>query len=159
VAIERWEPFREMVSLRDAMNSLLQESFIRPTLAMADGGSVALPWDIAETEDEFVIRASMPGVRPDDVQIMVHGDTLTIRGECKAEEERKDQHWHMRECRHGSFQRSATLGAQVNADMAQACFDNGILTLHLPKSEVAKPKQIKITSTHPAQVSQTPTKK
>jgi HSP20 family protein len=138
-----------MVSLRDAMNSLMQESFVRPVGMLADGGAMMLPLDITETENEFIVKASLPGVRPEDVQITAHGDTLTIRGEMKAEEERKDQHYHLRERRYGQFQRTVTLSTPISADKAQAHFENGVLTLILPKAEEAKPKQIKVTPTAP----------
>jgi HSP20 family protein len=144
MAIQRWEPFREMVSLRDAMNSLLQESFVQPTGQLADGGPAMLPLDISENENEFVVKASLPGVRPEDVQITAHGDTLTIRGVMKDEEEKKDEHYHLRERRYGQFQRTVTLSTPISADKAQARFENGVLTLILPKAEEAKPKQIKI---------------
>ena len=149
MAIQRWEPFREMVSLRDAMNSLLQESFVRPSGMPADGSPAMLPLDISENENEFIVKASLPGVRPEDVQITVHGDTLTIRGEIKAEEEKKDEHYHLRERRYGQFQRTVSLSTPIVADKAQAQFENGVLTLTLPKAEEAKPKQIKIGSTGP----------
>ncbi len=144
MAIERWDPFRDVVSLRDAMNSLLQESFVRPGGASAAGGSATLPVDVAETENEFVVKASLPGLKPEDVQITVHGDTLTIRGETQAEEEKKGETWHLRERRYGSFQRSLSFGTPVDSDKADARFENGQLTLTLPKSEAAKPKQIKV---------------
>jgi len=144
MAIERWDPFREMVSLRDAMNTLLQESFVRPGGAGSPGGAVSLPLDVSETENEFVIHASLPGIKPDDIQITIHGDTLTIRGESKAEEEKKGQTWHLRERRTGSFTRSVSLGIPIDADRAQTKFDHGVLTLTLPKAEAAKPKQIRI---------------
>jgi HSP20 family protein len=144
MAIERWDPLHEAVSLRDAMNSLLQESFIRPGSFRSQDGLGTLPLDIGETKDEYVIKASLPGVRPEDVQITVHGDTLTIRGESRAEEEKSGRAWHLRERRSGVFQRSVALVSPVDADKAQAQFDHGVLTLTLPKSEHAKPKQIKI---------------
>jgi len=144
MAIERWEPFREAISLRDAMNTLLQESFVRPGGLSAPYGPAALPLDISETEDAFVVKASLPGVKPEDVQITVQGDTLTIGGESKAEEENKGEHWHVRERRFGSFQRSVALATPVNSDQAQAHYEHGVLTLTLPKSEAAKPRQIKI---------------
>jgi HSP20 family protein len=152
MAIERWDPFREAVSLRDAMNSLFQESFVRPAAMAAQGGSAALPLDVYETENEFVIKASLPGVKPEDVQITVQGDTVTIRGESKAEEEKKGDQWHLRERRFGAFHRSVSLGTPVNADKAQAQYENGVLTLTLPKSEAAKPRQIKIGATSQGQV-------
>jgi HSP20 family protein len=149
MAIQHWEPLREMVSLRDAMNSLLQESFVRPVGLMGNGAAL-LPLDIAETEDEFIVKASLPGVRPEDVHITARGDTLTIRGEMKAEEEKKGEHYHLRELRQGRFQRSVTLSTPISADKAQAQFENGILTLKLPKAEEAKPKEIKIGGRAPA---------
>ena len=149
MAIQHWEPLREMVSLRDAMNSLLQESFVRPVGLMGNGAA-ALPLDIAETEDEFIVKASLPGVRPEDVHITAHGDTLTIRGEMKAEEEKKGEHYHLRELRQGHFQRTVTLSTPISADKAQAQFENGVLTLKLPKAEEAKPKEIKIGGGAPA---------
>jgi HSP20 family protein len=144
MAIERWDPFREMISLRDAMNSLFQESFVRPGGALAASGATALPLDVSETENEFVIKASLPGVKPEDVHITVHGDTLSIRGESKAEDEKKGQNWLVRERRLGAFQRSVALHAPVNSDKAHAQYDHGVLTLTLPKAEEAKPRQIKI---------------
>ena len=109
-----------------------------------------LPLDIAETEDEFIVKASLPGVRPEDVHITAHGDTLTIRGEMKAEEEKKGEHYHLRELRQGHFQRTVTLSTPISADKAQAQFENGVLTLKLPKAEEAKPKEIKIGGGAPA---------
>jgi HSP20 family protein len=152
MAIERWDPFREVVSLRDAMNTLFQESVIRPVgAAMSAAGQGALPLDVRETENELIISASLPGVRPDDVQITVHGDTLTIRGESQVVEEKKGEQWHLRERRVGAFHRSLSLAAPIDADKAQAHFENGVLTLILPKAEEAKPKQIKVGGQAPAQ--------
>ena len=156
MAIQVWDPFREMVSLHDAMNSLLQDSYVRPGSKLADGGPAMLPLDISENENEFVVKASLPGIRPEDVQITAHGDTLTIRGELKAEEEKKDEHYHVRERRFGQFQRTVRLSAPIIADKAQAQFDNGVLTLTLPKAEEAKPKQIKVGGQASAQGGQAP---
>jgi len=154
MAIDRWDPFSEAVSLRDAMNSLLQESFIRPGSRLAQDGSASLPLDVSETENDFVIKASLPGVNPDDVQITVQGDTLTIRGENKFEEEKKGEHWHLRERRFGTFQRSLVLGSPVVADKAQAHYEHGVLTLTLPKAEESKPRQIKINGPAASQIGQ-----
>jgi HSP20 family protein len=146
MSIERWDPFRDVISLREALNSLVAESFVRPGGPPATGGAATLPLDVAETEGEFVIKASLPGIKPEDVQITVHGDTLTIRGESKAEEEKKGTHWHVRERRVSSFARSLSLGVPIHADAASAHFDNGVLTLTLPKTAEAKPKQIKVAA-------------
>jgi HSP20 family protein len=152
MAIERWDPFREAVILRDAMNSLLQESFVRPGGLAAPNGPATMPLDISETEDAFVVKASLPGIKPEDVQMTVQGDTLTIRAESKAEEEKKGEHWHLRERRFGSFQRSVSLATPVNSERAEARYENGVLTLTLPKSEAAKPRQIKIGGATRSQV-------
>lgn len=152
MSIERWEPFQEAVSLRDAMNSLLQESFVRPGGVSPQSIASRLPLDIGETENEFVIKAALPGVKPEDVHITVHGDTLTIRGESKAEEVKKGEQWHLRERRFGAFQRSVALATPVNSDAAQAHFEHGVLTLTLPKSEAAKPRQIKVNGSAHGQV-------
>jgi HSP20 family protein len=146
MAVEYWAPFRDAVSLRDAMNTLFQDSFVRPGNAAAQNAYAALPLDVCETEHEFVIKAALPGVNPDDVEITVHGDTLTIRGESKADDEKKGEHWHLRERRFGAFQRSVALATPVNSEKAQANYDLGVLTLTLPKAESAKPRQIKINS-------------
>jgi len=152
MAIERWDPFQEAVSLREAMNSLLQDSFVRPGAGGPQGGFSALPLDICETENDFVIKASLPGVKPEDVDITVQGDTLTIRAESKAEEDKKGEHWHFRERRYGGLQRSVSLAAPVDSDKAQAHYEHGVLTLTLPKSEAAKPKQIRIGGASQGQV-------
>jgi len=152
MSIERWDPFREAISLRDAMNSLLQESFVRPGGMQGQNGLGTLPLDVTETENDFVVKASLPGVKPEDVQITVHGDTLTIRGESKAEDEKKGEHWHLRERRYGSFQRSVALSTPVNSDQAQAHYEHGVLTLTLPKSEAARPRQIKVSGALQPQV-------
>jgi HSP20 family protein len=144
MAVERWDPFREAVSLSDAMNTLFRESFVRPSGGAGHNGLAALPLDVAENENEFVVKASLPGVKPEDVQITVHGDILTIQGESKFEEEKKGDRWHLRERRVGSFHRSVSLPTAVNSDKAQAQFEHGVLSLTLPKSEGAKPRQIKI---------------
>jgi len=144
MAIQRYEPYREMISLRDAMNSLLQDSFVRPLSMLGEGNAMMLPLDVVEDENEFIVKASMPGVRPEDVHITVHGNDVTMRGEIKADEERQDSHYHIRERRYGMFQRTVSLTTPISPDKAQAHFENGVLTLTLPKAEEAKPKEIRI---------------
>jgi HSP20 family protein len=148
MTIERWaDPFRDVVSLREAMNALLQDSFVRPgTGGQTAGGQAGFPIDVAETDNEFIVSAALPGVKPDEVQITVHGDTITIRGETKAEEEKKGKHWLLRERKHGVFQRSFSLAAPIDSGKASARFEHGVLTLTIPKAEQAKPHQIKINS-------------
>ncbi len=135
MAIDRWDPFREAVSLSDAMNLLFRESFVRPSNGAAQGGAPAtLPLDVSENENEFVVKASLPGVKPEDVQITVHGDTLTIQGESKFEEEKKGERWHLRERRFGSFQRSLSLATPVNSEKAAGRLRARGLDAHPPES-------------------------
>lgn len=144
MAMERWDPLREMMTLREAMDRLFQESVVRPTSSFIAGAAHgAAPIDIAETADGYVVNATVPGLRAEDIQITLKGDTLSIRGERKGEEERKDQNWLIRERRSTSFYRSVTLPTPVNADQAQARYENGVLTLTLPKAE-AGVKQIPV---------------
>ncbi len=144
MAFELWDPFREAVSLRDAMNSLLQESFVRPGNNHPQTGGFSLALDVAENENDFLVTASLPGVKPEDVQITIQGDSLTIRGESKTEQEKKGERWHLRERRLGAFQRSLSLGTPVDSNKAHADFEHGVLTLTLPKAEASKPRQIKV---------------
>jgi HSP20 family protein len=145
MAGERWsEPFRDVVSLREAMNALFQDSFVRPAGGQG-AGHAGFPIDVAETDNEFVLHAALPGVKPDDVQITVHGETVTIRGQSKVDEEQKGKHWLLRERTHGTFQRSLALTAPIDSTKAVARFEHGILTLTLPKAEQAKPRQIKVS--------------
>lgn len=149
MTIERWDPFRDVVSLRDAFNTLLQESFVRPERLPSGGGAMTLPLDISETPEAFVVRASMPGIKPEDVQVTIHGDTLTIQGETSEVKEEQNGTWHLRERRQGTFRRMVTLSVPVDADRATAEHEHGVLRLTLPKAESARPKQIKVGASAP----------
>lgn len=140
--LTRWEPAREMMTLREAMDRLFDDAFTRP-LSIRDGWS-APAIDMYQTDDEIVVKASLPGFKADDVQINITGDVLTLRGEMKHEEEKKEKAWHLREQRSGSFERSVALPTEVVADRANADFENGVLTITLPKAEEAKPKTIMV---------------
>ncbi len=138
----RWEPAREFMTLREAMDHLFDDAFTRP-LSLRDGWSVPAI-DMYQTDDEVVVKASIPGFKAEDVQINVTGEILTLRGEVKREEEKKDKAWHIREQRWGSFERSVAMPTAVVADKAKAEFENGILTITLPKAEEVKPKTITV---------------
>jgi HSP20 family protein len=132
-----------MMTLREAMDRLFDDAFTRP-ISLRDGGWTSPAVDMYQTDDEVVVRAALPGFKADEVQINVTGDVLTLRGETKHEEEKKDKAWHIREHRWGSFERSIALPTEVTADKAVADFENGILTITLPKAEEVKPKTISV---------------
>jgi len=141
--LTRWEPVREMMTLREAMDRLFDDAFTRP-LNLKDGGLSAPAVDMYQTDDEVVVKAALPGFKADEVQINVTGDVLTIRGERESDEEQKEKSWHIREQRWGSFERSISLPTDVVSEKAQADFDNGILIITLPKAEEVKPKTITV---------------
>ena len=138
----RWEPAREMMTLREAMDHLFDDAFTRP-LTLRDGWS-APAIDMYQTDDEIVVKASLPGVKAEEVQINITGEILTLKGETRQVEEKKEKAWHMREQRWGTFERAIALPTEVVADKAKAEFENGILTITLPKAEEVKPKIISI---------------
>ena len=140
----RWEPMREMMTLREAMDRLFDDAFTRP-LSMS-GVSAAPAIDMYQTEDEVVVKATLPGLTAEDVDITVTGETLTLRGEYKQETEKKQATYHIREQRSGSFERSILLPTDVKADKASATFENGVLTIAMPIAEEVKPKSITIKS-------------
>lgn len=142
----RWGPDKEMMSLRQAMDRLMEEAFVGPhRLAELLGDSHKYPvLDVFETKEDIVVKASLPGVKPEDVDVSVADNVLTIKGEFKQEEEAKDKNYLRQERRYGSFSREFTLPVEVKSEKAEATFENGVLTLKLPRSETAKPKQIKI---------------
>jgi len=142
--LTRWEPAREMMTLREAMDRLFDDAFTRP-VSIRDGWSMATPAiDMYQTDNDVVVKASLPGIKSEEVQINITGEMLTLKGEVKQEEERKDRAWHIREQRFGSFERSVVLPTDVKSDKAQAVFENGILTITLPKADEVRPRTINI---------------
>jgi HSP20 family protein len=141
----RWDPFREAMSLRNAIDRLFEESFVSPRFGWwAPLGAADLAIDMYETKDEVVVKAAMPGIKPEQTEVTITGNTLTIRGEAKEEKEVKEENYICRERRMGTFSRSIALPDGLKADKAEATFENGVLTLKIPKAEEAKPKTIKI---------------
>jgi HSP20 family protein len=137
-----------MISLRDAVSRLFEDSFIRPSAwpLPLEGSAWGMPTDMIETKDNIIVKVTAPGIKPEDLEIAVVGDTLIIKGEVKSEEHFEEASYIRKERRFGSVQRTLTLPTSVASDKAKAEFENGVLTLTLPKAEEAKPKSIKITS-------------
>jgi len=137
-----WQP----LSLRDAVNRLMEESFVRPQFergAAEQAAVPSLPLDILSTEEAVIITANVPGLNPDDVNISIEGDTLSIQGEFK-KPETKNGNWLMQERYQGPFRRALNLNIPIQADKAEAVFKDGVVTLTLPKAEKIKPKVIKV---------------
>ncbi|MBI2916527.1 MAG: Hsp20/alpha crystallin family protein [Chloroflexi bacterium] len=140
----RWDPFREMSRMREVMDRLWGESWPRTSeVSWAHPGEPAM--DIYQTPNELVVKAVLPGIRPDDVEVNITGDTLTIRGEVKeGEKQVAEEDYLLRERRYGAFSRTVHLPGMLNSDKTDAVFENGVLTLTIPKAEEARPKAIKV---------------
>ncbi len=148
MSITRWDPWGDIVSLREAMNNLLEESFVRPRPGIAGPGMASsLALDVKETPETFVVTASVPGVPPADIDITVLGDTLCIRGHRReaVEEATEGSRWLLRERRFGAFERTVSLPSVVKSEDATADFKDGVLTIALPKADIAKPRSIPVT--------------
>jgi HSP20 family protein len=146
MALVRWTPMGNLQSFQHEMNRMVNEFFGGGNGEAA--GTELSSWtpavDIHETDDGYVIKAELPGVSKDDVSIDIHQNTLTLRGQRKHEAEVKQDKYHRVERAYGTFQRSFTLPAMIDQEKVQATYKDGVLELHLPKSEAAKPKRIAI---------------
>jgi len=138
----RWQPFHGPMSLREAMDRLFEDSFVSPFQAYARGEIT--PIDMYQTPTEVVVKATLPGVKPEEVDITITGDTLTIKGETKTDEKIKREDYYYQEHRYGAFSRCVALPQGLDTEKAEANFEDGVLTLTIPKSEQVKPKQIKV---------------
>jgi HSP20 family protein len=152
MSMMRWDPFAEMTTLRQAIDHLFENSFIRPS---SGGGSAGLgiPVDLIERGDALVVTASLPGVTPEDVQVQIEQNVLTITGEQHEERERAQGRYYLAERRTGRMSRSIALPVAVDADACDATFADGVLTLTLPKAEQARTKQIAIRPSSQEQLS------
>ncbi len=146
MALIRWDPFRELTNLQERMNRLFSDWRIRPSWESEEiaQGSWIPPVDIYETADAVVLKAELPGISKDDINVEVKDNTLTLRGEKKFEKEVKEENYYRVERSYGTFQRSFSLPSTVQQDKVKAKFKDGILEISLPKAEEAKPKQIKV---------------
>ncbi len=145
MAIQYWDPFREVVSLQQRLNSLLQEQG-RGQEGNADvtAASFTPAVDVYEDEHKLVLSIEAPGVKQEDLDVQVEKNALTVRGERKFEKDQKEQNFHRIERRYGTFYRSFSLPATVDTENIQASYDAGVLRLELVKKAEAKPRQIKV---------------
>jgi HSP20 family protein len=140
--ITRWDPFAEMASLRETVDRLFEDP--RQWRVSFGNAGTFFPVDVLDTNDEVVVKASLPGVKPEDIDISLTGQVLTLKGESKEEHEEKAENWYRRERRQGSFVRQIQLPTEVDSGRAEAVFENGVLRLAIPKADTVKPKTIKV---------------
>lgn len=146
--IRRWDPYREMMVLRNSMDRVVdRELALAPNSWKSFNWSVAL--DVVESEDEYLVKASLPGINPEDLEITFEDNRLTIKGESKEEEVIDEARFHLRERRFGRFTRSIKLPSGIESEKIEANYDKGVLKLHLPKVEEVKPKKIMIKTSTP----------
>ena len=147
MTIARFTPLTDVVSLREAMDRLFEDSFIRPNGWAPNGQQLAVPVDLWETKDAYHLRADLPGLAPDDIEINVTADTVTISGQTKPGTDVTNEGWLRQERLFGKFKRSFTVPMQIDPSKVEAKFTNGVLELVLPKAENQKPRTIKINAT------------
>ena len=143
--VRRVIPFGDLVSLRQAMDRLFEESFVNSD----NGDGQLVPIDVVARDAEIVVEAILPGVKPEEVDISVEGNVLTIAGDttsATAATATRDGSVLLREIRRGRFSRTLTLPDGIEPEKATATFEDGVLTLRIPKAEQVRPRQIKITT-------------
>lgn len=143
----RWDPYREMTTLRNAMDRLVDSAFIGPNVTWQPE-ALSFAVDVIENADAFIVKASIPGINPDDLEVTYNNNILTIKGEIKEEQTVEEARYQLRERRFGSFTRSFSMPTNVNAEMIKADYEQGVLILTLPKAEEAKPKRIMVEGAH-----------
>ncbi len=145
MAIIRWDPFRDLITLRERMNRLFEEAY---SSKVDENDLMGSSWspsvDIYETENELVLTAEMPGLNEKDIAIQIEDNTLTLKGERQLSKEAKEENYHRIERAYGSFCRSFSLPGHIDQEKIKAEHENGILKVIMPKKKELKPKKIKI---------------
>lgn len=143
MSIIRWEPFDEMMSLRESMDRLFEDFFSRRPRSAGP-----LVWqpavEVFETDNEVVVKAELPGIDPKSVNVTVTPEGLSIKGEARAEHEEKGRNYYRRELRYGAFQRTIPLPSEVRSEDTKASFRHGILEVKIPKTERVRPRTVKV---------------
>lgn len=141
--ISRWDPFQDMLTLREAMNQLLEDSVVSPRTGR-NSQALVVPMDLSETVDGYHVEAAVPGLKPDDLEITLENNVLTIKGETRQETTTNDRQFHRVERQFGSFRRTIGLPTQVKGDAIEASLNGGVLSLFIPKAEEVKPRKITV---------------
>lgn len=143
----RWSPAREMMSMRQMMDHLMESAFVPAERWAQSEDGFSARMDFSETSEAYEVKLSIPGVDPDDINITLENNTLTVRGEMQVDSDQDDAEYHTREIRYGTFSRSLMLPSNVDANAIEAECGNGILRLHLPKTEEARSRRIQVRGT------------
>ena len=155
-SITRYDPYREMLSLRNAMDQLFGQSFVSPYW-VGGSQSTATPMDVCETDNGYEVNVSLPGVKPEDIDLTVQQNSLTVRGHYSYQNQHHDKHpeqgqaqgqhqnWLVREIGTGTFERSITFPKPINADNIQTNYEHGMLTITVPVSEAIRPRKINVS--------------
>jgi HSP20 family protein len=144
--IIRWDPNREMKAMLESVDRVFDGTHVDSQSHRHFSHKWGIPLDVVEAENEFIVKASIPGINLEDIEITQEGDMLAIKGEISEEKEDNNKHYHLRERRYGSFCRSVHLPKTIKRDDINAAYKDGILSIHLPKTEEAKPKKIAVKS-------------
>lgn len=147
MALVRWEPFEGLASLRREMDQLFDSFFTREGRGLSTLRTWEPAVELADTKDAVVVKAQVPGISKDNIQVNVTEDTITLKGELKEEEKKEEKDYIRREFRYGAFSRTMALPAAVQADKASAQLKDGVLEITIPKSEKTKVKEIPIQTT------------
>ena len=142
--VTRWDPFNDMLSLREAMSQLFEESYVSPSVSRRGQGGFVPALDLSETADGYLVEVVAPGLKPEDLQITLENNVLTIKGELLQETQDKHRNNNRVERRYGGFQRTIALPSTVKSDAIKAELNNGILRLDIPKAEEVKPRRIDV---------------
>ena len=148
MSLVRWSPMREMMRLRNDFDRLFEETMDLPGWQWSESlGAPAV--DVAEKEDAIVVKASLPGIKPEELDVSIKDNVLTIKGEVKDEKTISEGEYHMRERRYGAFNRTVTLPSAVDVESVEANYEDGVLTLTAPKTDDAKIRRITVSSVEP----------
>ncbi len=144
--IIRYDPFRDAIRLSEAMNRLFEQSFVRPLWSGEVAGAAVAPVDVRETEQGYEVKAQIPGVKPEDVELTLQNNALTFKAQYASDEEKEDKRgrWHVHEIRRGSFVRTIPFDKKVDADKVTTEYENGELKVLLPVHEAEQPKRISV---------------
>jgi len=142
--LARWRPMRGFLDIREELDRLFDDLMSTSELGYPAAGTWSPRVDVSETDDEIIVSAELPGIDREDIKVNVEDNVLTFSGEKKQEKETKKRNYHRIERSYGSFHRSFTLPTKIESDRVKATFKDGVLTIHLPKADEAKTRQIPV---------------